>query len=113
MPMAVTQVEVEARGLVFDGLVDGPAGGELVLLLHGFPQSAAIWRPALRTLAAAGYRAVAIDQRGYGRRARPSRVEAYRLDEPVEDAVAVAAALGRPRFHVVGHDWGGVVAWAL
>jgi pimeloyl-ACP methyl ester carboxylesterase len=97
----------------FDALTAGAADGELVLLLHGFPQTGSCWHPALDGLAAAGFRAVAPNQRGYSRGARPEGVEAYRVSELAADVLAIAAALGRDRFHLVGHDWGGSVAWAL
>ena len=97
-------------GLVVDALVAGPDDGEVVLLLHGFPQSAAMWHSQLQALAGAGYRAVAFDQRGYSPGARPAQVEQYGIGHLVEDALAVA---GREPFHVVGHDFGAVVAWHL
>lgn len=97
----------------FDALSSGPQDGELVLLLHGFPQSASCWRPALASLGNAGYRAVAVTQRGYCEGAMPEGVEAYRVSELREDALSLAEALGRQRFHLVGHDWGGIVAWSL
>ncbi len=96
--------------LVFDALVDGPVDGEVVLLLHGFPQSSAIWLPQIEALAAAGYRAVAFDQRGYSPGARPDAVEEYRIDRLVADALAVG---GERPFHLVGHDWGAGVGWHL
>lgn len=74
----------------FDVLTAGPEDGEVVLLLHGFPQSAAVWRPQLDALAEAGYRAVAFDQRGYSPQARPAEVKDYKIDRLVEDALAVA-----------------------
>ena len=77
------------------------------MLLHGFPQTSACWTPLLETLAAAGYRAVAPDQRGYSPTARPTAVAAYRLSELVADVVAIADRLGAEIFHLVGHDWGG------
>ena len=107
--MEHSRIEVD-DGLVFDALVDGPEDGEVVLLLHGFPQSAAIWLPQIDALAAAGYRAVAFDQRGYSPNGRPDAVEEYRIDYLVADALAVG---GERPFHVVGHDWGGVVGWHL
>ena len=97
----------------FDALSAGPADGELVLLLHGFPQTGTCWHDALKSLADAGYRAVAPSQRGYSEGARPQGVEAYRVSELCADVIAIGAALGRDRFHVVGHDRGGTVAWAL
>ena len=104
-------MDVPAGGLVFDAVAAGPADGELVLLLHGFPQPSSMWRAQLDALAAAGYRAVAFDQRGYSPRARPADVDEYRIGHLVDDVLAVADHLGAERFHVVGHDWGAVVAW--
>lgn len=95
----------------FDARARGPAEGELVLLLHGFPQTSFAWRHQLAALGAAGYRSVAPDQRGYSRRARPADVAAYHQERLVEDVIGVADALGADRFHVVGHDFGGLVAW--
>ena len=109
--MTVDRIEIPSSdGLVFDALVDGPVDGEVVLLLHGFPQSAAIWLPQIGALAAAGYRAVAFDQRGYSAGARPAAVEEYRIRHLVADALAVG---GERPFHVVGHDWGAGVGWHL
>ena len=84
-----------------------------MLLLHGFPESRHSWRAALPALAAAGYRAVAPDQRGYSPGARPREVSAYELPHLVDDAAAVIGALGWESAHVVGHDWGAAVAWGL
>jgi pimeloyl-ACP methyl ester carboxylesterase len=109
----IQHLQIRARGSVFDALVAGPPTGELVMLLHGFPQTSACWTRQLEVLAAAGYRAVAPDQRGYSPEARPSAVHAYRMAELVADVLAVADRLGADRFHVVGHDWGGAVAWKL
>ncbi|WP_428954664.1 alpha/beta fold hydrolase [Streptomyces sp. cg35] len=100
-------------------LVPTPAGrthlveqgtGPLVLLLHGFPESWYSWRRQLPALAAAGYRAVAVDVRGYGRSSRPAATEAYRMTELVEDSAAVVRALGEESAVVVGHDWGANIA---
>ncbi|MEV4229716.1 alpha/beta hydrolase [Streptomyces bobili] len=99
--------------------VDAPAGrlhlveqgtGPLVLLVHGFPESWYSWRRQLPALAAAGYRAVAIDVRGYGRSSRPAATDAYRMLDLVEDNVAVVRALGEENAVVVGHDWGSNIA---
>ncbi|GAA3194931.1 MULTISPECIES: alpha/beta fold hydrolase [Streptomyces] len=100
-------------------LVPSPAGrlhvveqgsGPLVLLVHGFPESWYSWRHQLPVLAAAGYRAVAVDVRGYGRSSRPAATDAYRMTELVADNVAVVHALGERTAVVVGHDWGSNVA---
>jgi pimeloyl-ACP methyl ester carboxylesterase len=105
--------QLRARGLVFEAVAAGPPDGELVVLLHGFPQTAACWTEVAEALAAAGYRVLAPAQRGYSPGARPAAVRAYRLPELVADVLALAEAAGADRFHLVGHDWGGVVAWAL
>ena len=99
--------------MVFDALATGPDDGELVLLLHGFPQTSWAWRHVMPALADAGYRAVAPDQRGYSPRARPDGVEAYRTAELVGDALGFADHLGADRFHLVGHDWGAAIAWQV
>lgn len=100
-------------GLAFDVRTAGPPDGEAVVLLHGFPQTSYEWRHQIRALAGAGFRAVAPDQRGYSPGARPPDVADYRLSLLVQDVVALADAAGADRFHVVGHDWGGWVAWAV
>ncbi|MED7949736.1 alpha/beta fold hydrolase [Streptomyces sp. BE303] len=102
-------------------IVEAPAGrlhlveqgtGPLVLLVHGFPESWYSWRRQLPALAAAGYRAVAIDVRGYGRSSKPAATDAYRMLDLVEDNVAVVRALGEEDAVVVGHDWGSSIAAA-
>ncbi len=112
-PQALTSIQLWVNGLRFTGLEAGPNEGELVLLLHGFPQFADSWIPILRLLAAAGLRVVAMDQRGYTPGARPAGVEAYGIDRLVSDTLGFAEQLGAARFHLVGHDWGGLVAWKL
>ena len=96
---------------MFEARTAGPPDGELVLLLHGFPQTGFSWRHQLPALAGAGFRAVAPDQRGYSPRARPADVSSYRAGRYVEDVLGLADALGADRFHLVGHDVGGFVAW--
>ncbi|MFI7325480.1 alpha/beta fold hydrolase [Streptomyces rubiginosohelvolus] len=101
--------------------VDAPAGrlhlveqgsGPLVLLVHGFPESWYSWRHQLPALASAGYRAVAIDVRGYGRSSKPAETDAYRMLDLVADNVAVVRALGAESAVIVGHDWGSNIASA-
>ena len=104
-------IQIEVGDFTFDALAAGPTDGPLVFLLHGFPQSSYEWRHQLPVLAAMGFRAVAPDQRGYSPGARPEGVEAYATANMVGDVVGMADALGRQTFHVVGHDWGAVVAW--
>lgn len=102
---------VQANGLRFRTMVDGPADGELVMLLHGFPEGAESWSKQLGALANAGCLAVAPDMRGYGLSDAPERVEDYAIDHLVEDVAALIQAFGRQSAHIVGHDWGALVAW--
>ncbi|MDD7933495.1 alpha/beta fold hydrolase [Actinomycetospora straminea] len=88
---------------------DGPA----VLLLHGFPDRASLWRAQAEALVAAGYRVIAPDLRGFGDSDRPDDVEAYRLHRSVADVLALLDDRGVERAAVAGHDFGSVVGWAL
>jgi pimeloyl-ACP methyl ester carboxylesterase len=99
-----------ANGIGFHALADGPADGPLVLLLHGFPELGRSWRHQLPALGGAGYRAVAPDLRGYG---KTELHGPFDLPTLVDDAVGLVAALDRERAVVVGHDWGGAVAWSV
>ena len=96
----------------FETTESGPADGELVLLLHGFPQHSDSWDKVVPLLHTAGYRTVTFDQRGYTPGARPTRRRDYAIPELAADAAAVIGAHGG-RAHVVGHDWGAIIAWFL
>jgi pimeloyl-ACP methyl ester carboxylesterase len=87
--------------------------GPLVVLLHGFPEHWISWRHQIDALVAAGFSVAAPDLRGYNRSDRPAARDAYHLRFLVDDVAAVIAASGHSRAHVVGHDWGGVIAWVF
>jgi len=87
--------------------------GEPVVLLHGFPELAHSWRHQLPALAGAGYAAIAPDLRGFGDSDRPAAVEDYAAPKIVGDVLGLIAALGHESVHLVGHDWGGAMAWAV
>jgi pimeloyl-ACP methyl ester carboxylesterase len=89
----------------------GPADGELVILLHGFPEYWGAWQKQIGRLADAGFHVVAPDQRGYHLSGKPMAIADYDLDHLAADVVGLAAYLGHRRFSLVGHDWGGSVAW--
>jgi pimeloyl-ACP methyl ester carboxylesterase len=93
-------------------VVDRGAGVP-ILLLHGFPDSCALWRDVIPALVAGGCRAIAPDLRGFGDSDAPPRVAAYALDAILGDVIALLDALNVARVHVVGHDWGAVVGWFL
>ncbi|MBB3082755.1 alpha/beta fold hydrolase [Geodermatophilus sabuli] len=100
-------------GMVFDVRDGGPPDGEPVVLLHGFPQDATAWAASAAGLHAAGLRTLAPDQRGYSPSARPTGRSAYRVRELTADVLALLDEAGLDSAHVVGHDWGGIVGWAL
>lgn len=112
-PPGRTARQVDARGLTFDVHTGGPPDGEPVLLLHGFPQHSGEWDGVVPALHEAGLRTYALDQRGYSPGARPAAVADYRIGECVADALAVLDALRVDAAHVVGHDWGALVAWQM
>ncbi len=93
--------------------VAGAANGEVVVLLHGFPQAASSWNALIPALTEAGYRVLAPDQRGYARGALPKRRRDYAMPHLVGDVLALLDEAGPEKAHVVGHDWGGAVAWSL
>lgn len=102
---------VDTNGVRLHVRVAGHDDGPLVVLLHGFPESSYGWRHQIPYLAAAGYRVWAPDQRGYGASDKPERIAAYGLDVLADDVTGLIDAAGRSQAVVVGHDWGGMVAW--
>jgi pimeloyl-ACP methyl ester carboxylesterase len=108
--MATARV-IEANGIRLS--VTEAGEGPAVVLCHGFPELAYSWRHQLPALAAAGFRAIAPDQRGYGGSARPEAVEAYDIHHLTGDLVGLLDALGLERAVFVGHDWGGIVVWMM
>ncbi|WOH78351.1 alpha/beta hydrolase [Bradyrhizobium sp. BEA-2-5] len=100
---------ISANGI--DMFVREAGQGPLVVLCHGWPELSYSWRHQIAALAAAGFRVVAPDMRGFGRTGAPAEVGAYTIFDTVGDMVALVAALGETRAMVVGHDWGAPVAW--
>jgi epoxide hydrolase 4 len=111
MTKALRELTVPGDGVRLHVAVTGE--GVPVVLLHGFPEGPLSWRHQVEPLARAGFSVWVPAQRGYGASARPRDVAAYRMRHLVADAAAVVRATGAPRAHVLGHDWGGVVAWGL
>jgi epoxide hydrolase 4 len=90
----------------------GPKDGPVIVLLHGFPEFWYSWHKQIEPLAAAGFRVIVPDQRGYNLSSKPSGVAAYALTELVSDVIAIADQLGQEQIFLVGHDWGAAVAWS-
>lgn len=97
----------------FDVIDSGPLDGTPVVLLHGFPQRASAWNAVAEQLHARGLRTYAPDQRGYSPGARPRSRSAYSLGTLTSDVIALIDAIGAPRAHLVGHDWGAAIAWSV
>ncbi len=108
MAFASDQV-VAADGVHLHVVRDG--SGPAVVLLHGFPEFWYSWRHQIPPLAAAGFSVLAPDMRGFNRSDKPLGTGAYKMARLVNDVAAMVAASGQPRVHLVGHDWGGMVAW--
>jgi pimeloyl-ACP methyl ester carboxylesterase len=103
--------DITTNGIRLHVVQEGPADGRLLILLHGFPEFWYGWRKQIPHLAAAGYRVWAPDQRGYNLSDKPRGIAAYNLDALAADVVGLIDAAGQERASVVGHDWGGAVAW--
>lgn len=102
---------IYTNGVELHAAEAGPEDGPLVLLLHGFPEFWYGWRKQIGPLAGAGYRVLAPDLRGYNLSQKPRVLDAYRLDVLAADVVGLMDALDRPAAALVGHDWGGIIAW--
>jgi len=111
MDAGARQERIRTNGIELSCAVAGDRG-ELVVLLHGFPQSAYEWRHQIPALAE-HFRVVAPDLRGYGASSKPAGIAAYRPGVIADDVVGLIRAVGADRAHVVGHDWGGAIAWRL
>lgn len=109
----VEGLRLRTGGIELHAVAAGPPDGRLVVLLHGFPEFWYGWRRQIAPLAAAGLRVVVPDLRGYNLSDKPEGSAAYAVDALADDVLGLAAALGRERFAVVGHDWGAALAWHL
>jgi pimeloyl-ACP methyl ester carboxylesterase len=98
--------------VTLQAVANGPKDGPVVVLLHGFPEFWYGWHKQIEPLAAAGFRVIVPDQRGYNLSSKPSGVASYALTELVSDVFAIADQLGQQRIFLAGHDWGAAVAWS-
>jgi pimeloyl-ACP methyl ester carboxylesterase len=103
----------QINGVRLHAVEAGPVTGPFVILLHGFPEFWWAWRHQINPLAERGFHVVAPDMRGYNLSDAPQDIAAYRLPTLVADVVGFADSFGADRFRLVGHDWGGVVAWGV
>ncbi len=110
--MSYATLWLTLNGLRLHAKAAGPEDGRPVILLHGFPEFWWGWERYLDPLARAGFRVIAPDQRGYNRSDKPRGLHAYRLETLASDVTGIMDTFGWERAAVVGHDWGGIVAWA-
>jgi len=101
-----------ASGIELDVLDEGPRDAPALIFLHGFPESHRTWRHQIAHFSSR-FRCIAPDQRGYRGSSKPQEVEAYTPDKLAADVFQLADALGVESFTVIGHDWGGVIAWLV
>jgi len=110
--LGARRIFVPANGMSFE-VFEAGQGDRLALLLHGFPQHAVMWRHLVAPLVARGYRVWAVNQRGYGGSSRPAGKENYTLDALTGDLVGLIDASGARSVTLIGHDWGGLIAWVV
>jgi pimeloyl-ACP methyl ester carboxylesterase len=109
--MELTYERIATNGVMLNVGLAGPEGAPLLVLLHGFPECSHAWRHQVPTLVDAGFRVAVPEQRGYDGSDKPGAVDAYGIDTLTGDVVGLLDALGAPSAGIVGHDWGGAVAW--
>lgn len=105
--------EISFNGMTFNCRFAGSPKAKPVILLHGWPETSHMWIPLMERLAAEGYYCIAPDQRGFSPKARPSEVRAYDIRALASDVTALADTLGIGSFHLIGHDWGSAIGWAV
>lgn len=113
LPSGLRERERLVNGVRLHCVEAGPESGPPVLLLHGFPEFWRAWERQIGPLARAGFRVVVPDLRGYNLSEKPAGVESYRLSTLVGDIAGLVHDLGAEQADIVGHDWGGVIAWAV
>ncbi|HMA37584.1 MAG TPA: alpha/beta hydrolase [Chloroflexia bacterium] len=113
MKIVAEHQQIATNGIRLHVVAAGPADGPLVILLHGFPAFWYSWYQQIPVLAAAGYRVLVPDQRGYNLSDKPRGLAAYRGNTLADDIVGLITAAGRDQACIVGHDWGAGVAWGL
>jgi len=109
----MTSLKVAVENLEFDCRVSGNEKNGLIIFLHGFPETAFMWRKLMDRLSSLGFYCIAPDMRGYSKNACPKGVKNYTLKKLREDVLNLADAVGKNKFHLVGHDWGAGIGWYI
>ena len=106
-------IKVKIDNLIFDCRTIGDKENELVLFLHGWPETSHMWKKLMHSLSKNRFYCVAPDLRGYSKDACPKGIKQYRLDKLANDVLEISKFLNKPKFHLVGHDWGAVIGWKV
>ncbi|WP_422862067.1 alpha/beta hydrolase [Flagellimonas sp. W118] len=106
-------IQIKIDELIFDCRKEGNEENALVILLHGWPETSHMWKKLMSSLAGKGYYCVAPNMRGYSENACPKGKKHYSLDKLVRDVIDISKFLNKPKFHLIGHDWGALIGWKL
>ena len=106
-------IRIKIDHLIFDCRTDGSKENELVIFLHGWPETSIMWKKLMSSMAKNGFYCVAPNMRGYSKDACPKGKRHYRLDKLAKDVLDISIFLEQPKFHLVGHDWGAVIGWKV
>jgi pimeloyl-ACP methyl ester carboxylesterase len=107
------EIQIQTGDLTFDCRTAGNPSDELVILLHGFPDSAYMWIDLMNEISAQGFYCIAPNLRGYSQGARPKGRKSYSIENLTQDVMNIAASAGQDKFHLIGHDWGAVIGWRV
>ena len=103
--------EIKINDFVFDCRISGNKDDQLVILLHGFPESSFMWIDLMQDISALGFYCIAPNMRGYSEGARPKGKQHYTIDKLCQDVLDIAKFVGKEKFHLIAHDWGAVIGW--
>ena len=106
-------IQVKIGDLIFDCRTQGSKEDELIIFLHGFPETSYMWKRLMSGLSENGFYCVAPNLRGYSKGACPKGKKHYTLDKLANDVLDIAEFLNKPKFHLVGHDWGAAIGWKV
>ncbi|MBT8307781.1 MAG: alpha/beta hydrolase, partial [Maribacter sp.] len=106
-------IEITVENLTFDCRVAGNISDELVIFLHGFPETSFMWKSLILDISQLGFYCIAPNLRGYSSKACPPGKKNYTLDKLAQDVMGIAKSINRGKFHLVGHDWGAGIGWKV
>lgn len=105
--------KIKVDNLTFDCRIEGKEEGDLIIFLHGWPETSYMWKKLMSSLSKRGFYCVAPNLRGYSQGACPKEIEQYSLDKLVDDVIGIFKSFNKSNFHLIGHDWGAIIGWKL